>query len=170
MKKRILAGFCITCSVVLNAVFIGMWAAHAAPRHFMNHGQCEFEQHAGSRCALQKELSASDSQWSVLKPGIESYHETASVICREIAKNRAALVDELEKNPTDSAALSSCKKRIVACQGTMQDVFADHILREKKMLTPDQRRRFFDRLRAASCAAGPTPGVRSCERECGQNK
>lgn len=29
-----------------------------------------------------------------------------------MAKNRAALVDELEKSPVDSAALSACQERI----------------------------------------------------------
>jgi hypothetical protein len=92
----------------------------------------------------------------MMKPGIESFRETTtSGLCREMAKHRMALVDELEKTPTDSAAISSCIERIVACQRKMQVSVVNHLLEEKKMLTPDKQRRFFRAIRSnMSCPGG----------------
>jgi Spy/CpxP family protein refolding chaperone len=155
MTKRTLYGFLIACSVILNIVFIGMWVAHAAPRHFTKH--CHFAS-AGNhhqKCPMQQALSLSDSQWSRLHPGIESVRETASGLHREMAKHRMALVDELEKVPTDSAAIAACIERIVASQREMQVSVVNHLLEEKKMLTSDQQRRFFKAIRNnMSCAGG----------------
>jgi hypothetical protein len=159
MTKRTLFGFLIACSVILNIVFIGMWMVHAVPRHFIKHRQCGAEQHVHQGCPMQKALSLSDSQWALLKPGIESLRETAtSGLCREMAKNRAALVDELEKTPTDSAALSACRERIVACQRKMQMFVISHLLEEKKMLTREQQQRFFSELRS-TMSCGGVPGM-----------
>jgi hypothetical protein len=158
MTKRTFFGCLIACSVILNIVFLGMWMVHAAPRHFMKYCQCGSAKHAHQQCALQKALSLNDSQWTLLRPGIESYRETTFSLCREIAKNRAALVDELEKTPIDTAALLECKERIVACQSKMQELVTGHILEEKKMLTPDQRKRFFKTLRNNTTCAG-VPGM-----------
>jgi Spy/CpxP family protein refolding chaperone len=157
MTKRTFFGFLIACSVILNIVFFGMWMTHAAPRHFIKHRQCGAEQAFHQGCPMQKALSLSDSQWALLKPGIESLRETTtSGPYREMAKNRAALVDELEKTPTDSAALSACIERITACQKNIQVLVVKHLLEEKKMLTQDQQRRFFNTLRSnMSCAGGP---------------
>jgi Spy/CpxP family protein refolding chaperone len=157
MTKRTFYGFLIACSVILNIVFFGMWMTHAAPRHFIKHRQCGAEQAFHQGCPMQKALSLSDSQWALMKPGIESLRETTtSVLCREMAKNRAALVDELEKTPTDSAALSACMERIVASQRKMQMSVVNHLLEEKKILTQDQQRRFFKAIRNnMSCAGGP---------------
>ena len=155
MTKRIFFGFLIVGSLLFNIVFVGMWMVHAAPRHFSKHRQCEAGQYFYQGCPMKKALSLSDSQWTLLKPGIESLRETTtSGLYREMAKNRAALVEELEKTPTDSAALSACRERIVACQRTMQIFVINHILEEKQMLTREQQKRFFSALRSNMSGAG----------------
>ena len=155
MTKRTFYGFLIACSVILNIVFIGMWITHAVPRHFIKHRQCRAEQAFHQGCPMREALSLSDSQWALMKPGIESLRETTiSNLYREMAKNRAALVDELETTPADSAALSACRERIVDCQRKMQIFVINHILEEKQMLTQEQQKRFFRALRSnMSCAA-----------------
>ncbi len=161
IKKQIFYRILIIGSFIFNIVFIGMWMAHAVPRHFMKFGQCGFAGNAHQQCALQKTLSLNDSQWTLLKSGVESLRESRACLCREMAKHRMTLLDELEKTPTDSAALFACIDRIVACQKNLQALIANHILEEKKMLTQDQQRRFFNTLRSnMSCAGFPvTVGV-----------
>jgi Spy/CpxP family protein refolding chaperone len=154
MKRAMIFRFIVVCSLVLNAVFVAMWMTHAAPKHFMKYCQGGSENNHHGKCPMQKGLSMSDSQWTLVKPGIASFRETHFRLCGEIAKNRAALVDELEKTPIDTAALSACKERIVACQKEMQTLAANHILEEKKMLTPDQQRRFFNTLRSNMSCGG----------------
>jgi hypothetical protein len=156
MKRKMLFGFIVVCSLVFNAVFISMWMVHAVPRHFMKYCPCRSEKNLQVQCPLQKALSLSDSQWNQLHPGIESVRETTSGLYREMEKNRAALVNELEKTPIDSAALSACKERIIVCQKNIQALVINHILEEKKMLTQEQQKRFFNAIRSnMSCAVGP---------------
>ncbi len=172
MTKRTFFGFLIACSVILNIVFCGMWITHAVPRHFSKYRQCEAERNLRQGCPMQKALSLSDSQWTLMKPGIESLRETTMCgLNREMAHNQAMLVDQLEKNPTDSAALSACRERIVDCQRKMQIFVINHLLEEKKMLTQDQQRRFFSALRSnMSCAGVPgMMGMTPRGKECGHN-
>jgi Spy/CpxP family protein refolding chaperone len=143
MKRKVLFGFIVVCSLALNVAFITMWLTHAVPHFVQSQRTCGHEKMNCGKCPMQKALSMSDSQWTLLHPKIESIRETTSGLYRELAKNRTALVDELEKTPTDSAALSACRERIIACQKNMQVLVTNHILEEKKMLTPEQQQRFF---------------------------
>ena len=165
MKKRIFFRILVIGSLIFNIVFIGMWLAHAVPRHFIGHDQCGHGWRGHRQCAMQKALSMNDSQWSILRPAMESFREKISVVNREIAKNRSELLDELEKTPTDSAALFACHERIRACQKKMQALVAGHILEEKEMLTQDQRKRYFNALRKnMTCAGVPgMAGMAPCE-------
>jgi Spy/CpxP family protein refolding chaperone len=158
MKRKMLFGFIMTCSLVLNVAFVAMWMAHAVPRHFMKHCQYGCAESLHQKCPMQKALALSDSQWTLLHPKIESIRETTSGLYRELAKNRMALVDELEKTPTDSAALSACRERIISGQKKIQELVVNHILEEKKMLTQEQQRRFFSAIRGNMSCAG-VPGM-----------
>jgi hypothetical protein len=156
MKRKMLFGFIMTCSLVLNVAFVTMWMTHAAPRHFMKHCQYGCAESLDQKCPMQKALALSDSQWTLLHPKIESIRETTSGLYRELAKNRTALVDELEKTPTDSAALSACRERIITCQKNIQGLVINHLLEEKKMLTQEQQRLFLKAIRGnMSCVAVP---------------
>jgi hypothetical protein len=169
MKRKMLFGFIVVCSLVLNVAFVTMWMVHAVPRHFMKHCQYGSEETLHGKCPLQNALSLSDSQCTLLHPGIKSIRETTSGLYRELAKNRMALVDELEKTPIDSAALFTCRQHIITCQGNIQALVVNHLLEEKKMLTPEQQRRFFDAIRSNMSCSG-VPGMTGMipEGTCGQ--
>jgi len=154
MKRKMLFGFIMACSLVLNVAFVAMWMAHAAPRHFKKHCQYGCAESLHQKCPMQKALSLNDSQWTLLHPKIESIRETTSGLYRELAKNRMALVDELEKTPTDSTALFARRERIIACQKNIQGLVINHLLEEKKMLTPEQQRRFFSAIRGNMSCGG----------------
>ena len=158
MKKQLFFRFLLVGSLIFNIVFIGMWIVHAAPRHLIKHYRCGAAENAHHVCAMQKALSMNDSQWSILRPAMDSFREKISALSRKIAKNRSELLDELEKTPTDSAAISACHERILACQKNMQALVAGHILKEKEMLTQDQRQRYFNALRKNMTCAG-LPGM-----------
>jgi Spy/CpxP family protein refolding chaperone len=154
MKRKMLFGFIMVCSLVLNIAFVTIWTAHAVPRHFMKHCQYGCAESLHQKCPMQKALALSDSQWTLLHPKIESIREMTSGLYRELAKNRTALVDELEKTPTDSAALFACRERIITCQKNIQALVVNHLLEEKKMLTPEQQRRFFSAIRSNMSCGG----------------
>jgi hypothetical protein len=154
MKSKVPVGILLAGSLVFNAVFIGAWIAHALPRHLSAQGQRGPEEACHRQCAMQKTLLMSDSQWTMLKPGVESLRGKSAALCHEIARNRAALVDELEKAVPDSAAVALCTERILAGQREMQALITGHILEEKKMLTQDQSKRYFTKLRGSMSCAG----------------
>jgi|WetSurMetagenome_2_1015567.scaffolds.fasta_scaffold75229_4 hypothetical protein len=166
MKKQIFYKILLAGSLVFNIVFIGMWIVHAVPRHFAENGEseCGYARDAHGKCALQKALSINDSQWTLLNPGIESFRQTTRNLCHEIAKNRAALMDELEKTPTDSTAVALYSERIISCQKEMQSLVNNHVLKEKKMLSPDQMRHFFATLRSGMSCSG-FPGMEKMKHD-----
>jgi hypothetical protein len=146
MTKKAFFGILVACSFVLNAVVIGMWTTHALPRSFEKR-KCGAMDNGCGKCPMQKSLGMSDSQWSRLKPLVSAYHESTAVAYKQIAESRMMLVDELEKAEPDSAVLRQCRERILDGQNAMQRIVTNHIIDEKELLTPDQRRRFFQLMR-----------------------
>jgi hypothetical protein len=154
MNKKVFVKIVLAASVLFNFVFIGMWLTHALPRHFIRHGQHDGKSCGRHGCAMQRSLALNDSQFAVFKPGIESFRETTAGLCLRNARNRALLLDELEKTPVDTLALTQCKRRIVECQSEIQEHLVSHILKEKTLLTKDQMHRYFAQLRKNAGCAG----------------
>jgi hypothetical protein len=164
MTKRGFYGFFIAGSLIFNVVFVVMWMAQAMPRHMTKHNQCGTDEICRQSCALQKALDMNDSQWALLKPRIESYRAKTASLSDEIARRRATLMDQLEKDSIDSVSLSESMKCVSSCQATMQALVTNHILEEKKMLTQGQKQRYFKALRGAMSCAGTTMMSGQCDK------
>jgi Spy/CpxP family protein refolding chaperone len=67
------------------------------------------------------------------------------------------LIDAIAAEPHDPAAVEAAFDQIRQCQREMQQLVADHLLSEKRILTPEQRAAFFSELkeRMRSQAHGP---------------
>jgi hypothetical protein len=155
MTKKAIFGFLIACSLAFNAAVIGMWLTHSIPRHFPKCGRYEAHGCEGMACPMQALLGVSDSVWAPIKPQISEYRKSAQEISMTVAATRASLLNELEKEPPDTAVLKALRGRILSGQEKMQELSANHILLEKSMLSPDQRHRFFRALRSSSgCMEG----------------
>jgi hypothetical protein len=156
MRHRMVFGFIMVCSLVLNAAFVAMWVTHAAPRFLVAHRLCRSDRPPDCRnCPLHKTLSLSDSQWGVLRPRVEAYRHVADSLLREIASARESLLVELARTPTDTAALAACRGRILDGQRRMQEQVVMTVLEQKKVLAPEQQRRFIEAMRGSmACERG----------------
>jgi len=67
------------------------------------------------------------------------------------------LIDAIAAEPHDPSAVEAAFDQIRRCQREMQQLVADHLLSEKRILTPEQRAAFFSGLkgRMRSQAHGP---------------
>jgi Spy/CpxP family protein refolding chaperone len=155
MKRKMVFGFIAACSLVLNVAFVTMWLTHAGPRFLMAHRMCGAKQMDCQQCPLHKTLALSDSQWGVLKPRVEAYRQGADSLQCEIAAAREALLVELARTPTDTAALAACRGRILDGQRRMQERVVLTVLEQKKVLTPEQQKRFIETMRSSmACERG----------------
>jgi Spy/CpxP family protein refolding chaperone len=160
MKRRILLGFVVVCSLVLNIAFVTMWLTHAAPRLATSHRMCGLENMSCRDCPLHEKLGLTDSQWTVLMPRVKAYRQAVDSIRLEIATSRKALLAELAKTPTDTAALGVCRERIHNLQRKLQDQVVANVLDQKSVLTPEQQRQFIEMVRTSmshedgACMAG----------------
>jgi len=142
-----LFGFIVVCSLVLNVAFVTMWLTHAVPRFMMSQRMCGHENMNCRKCPLHEKLGLTDSQWGVLRPRVEAYRQVVDTIRYEISTSREALLAELAKTPTDTAALRACRERIQDWQIKMQEQVVANVLEQKAVLTPEQQRQFIEMVR-----------------------
>ena len=98
-------------------------------------------------CPLQKTLQLTADQWDSVKPRFDVFHSSALKICGRVQINRAAFVNELEKPQPDTSVLKELGLKILEEQQKLQELSVKHLLEEKKMLSPEQRNRFFAEIR-----------------------
>ena len=155
MKRKFLFRFIIACSLVLNVAFLTMWLTHAVPRFLMAQRFCKADTFDCGKCPLHQALALSDSQWNVLRPGVETYRKTVDSLQREIANARELLLNELEKTPADTAGLVMLRERILDGQRRMQERVVANVLEQKAVLTTEQQRRFIEMVRSGmGCERG----------------
>jgi Spy/CpxP family protein refolding chaperone len=160
MKRKMVLGFIVVCSLVLNAAFVTMWLTHAVPRLMMSQRMCSHKNMNCRKCPLHEKLGLTDSQWGVLKPRVEAYRQAVDSVRHEIVMSREALLAELVKTPADTAALRVCRERIQDWQRKMQEQVVANVLEQKAVLTPEQQRQFIAMVRNGmgsedgSCMAG----------------
>jgi Spy/CpxP family protein refolding chaperone len=147
MKRKILFGFIVVCSLVLNAAFVTMWLTHAVPRYTMSQRMCGQENMNCRKCPLHEKLGLSDAQWGVLGPRVQAYRQAVGSIRREITASRQALLAELAKTPTDTAAVRACRDRILDGQRKMQEQVVANVIEQKAVLTAEQQRQFLEMVR-----------------------
>jgi hypothetical protein len=86
-----------------------------------------------------------------------------------MAAAREAMLIELAKTPTDTAAVAVCRERLLNAQRNMQERVVANLLEQKKVLTPEQHRRFIEKVRSdMSCAGGRGMTGVPFEKECGR--
>lgn len=169
MKHKIVFGFITVCSIALNIAFVTMWLIHAAPRLALTQQCCNTELDGCRKCPMQKTLDITDSQWNVLKPGVETYRRMVDSLQHEIVTAREAMLTELAATPTDTASISAYRDRILAGQRKMQEQVIANVLEQKAVLTPGQHLRFIEKVRS-DMFCGSEPGMAgACRRTTGKD-
>ena len=151
MKKnfKILA---IIFSVALNIFFIGSYLYHRL-------GMQPLANLKGSNDRpLCKELKLTRRQLEQLRPLRNSFHTFVRQQGSKIKAKQLELIDLLATDHPDPLAIKAKQAEIRALQQQMQSEVIDHLLKESKILTPEQRKRFFSLIRARiEKMSGPGP-------------
>jgi Spy/CpxP family protein refolding chaperone len=95
---------------------------------------------------LQLDLSA--GQISQFKMERDTFHTQLRKLGQEIKTRQTELIDLLEVTPPDQQAIERKQEEIQRLQGTVQDQVIVHFLRASSFLTPEQRTRFFQLVKA----------------------
>jgi Spy/CpxP family protein refolding chaperone len=150
--KRNLATLGIIFSVVLNVAFVGSFllqesglfsrAARGTPRS----------------CLLYEELNLTPEQLEKFAPLRDDFHAFVDLRGRQIKSKRLELIDLLAIGEPARKEIDAGQKEIRVLQRRMQAKVIDHLLEESKILTHEQRERFFALIRARiEKSAAPRP-------------
>jgi len=145
----------ILLSVTLNVAFVVSWAIHALPgRLGCLRGP---RQGQGVWCPLHRQLGTSEAQWREIEPRLAEFRKSAGAVCEEVNRARGEMIDLIAAPEPSPEAIRAKQEEILAGQRRMQELVIDHLLSQKKALTPDQQRQLFDMLRRRSGCAGHGP-------------
>lgn len=142
MKKKIFIWGIVLLTVV-NVVALGTIAYH----RFGHVGECDHENKHDRRDFLHQELVLSDAQAEQMKVLKESFQSNTNPIRAALRIKREQLLQLLTAAKSDRAKIDSVQSEIDSLQAELQRLVIDHLLDEKKILTPEQQSRFFSIIR-----------------------
>jgi len=147
-------------SVFLNIAFLtfaaySRWSFAHAPRS-----------PSGKGALLYEQIGLTEEQLRRFEPMRDRFHTEISRIGNEIRAQQLDLIDLLAASSPDQPAVRAQQERIRNLQRTMQDTVVNHILEESKLLTPEQRLKFFHLLKERTKIGGRPcpPWMRSFDR------
>ncbi|HEB69930.1 MAG TPA: periplasmic heavy metal sensor [Desulfobulbus sp.] len=136
MRKNFIL-LAVIFSVVLNIGFIGAYCLQKAGLHPLRLVP------ANHKRFLYQELNLSPEQLAEFEPGRDRFHTYLALQSRKIQAGQVELIDLLSENPPDRKAINARHEEIQALQQQMQTRVIDHFLKESRILTPEQRKKFF---------------------------
>jgi Spy/CpxP family protein refolding chaperone len=130
-------------SVTLNLVFLGAYAYRAWPRE----QRYSFE-----------EVQLGPEQRAKMVAGREEFVAAVDRIGSRIVGLQVRMIDAVAADQEDRRAIDAAIGEIQAQQQEMQRTVIEHLLEDKRLLTPDQHSEFFSILKARVRAQGtPRP-------------
>jgi Spy/CpxP family protein refolding chaperone len=142
-------------SVALNVGFAGIWAARTVAGHWSAREGRHKDYDGAVWCPLYRSLDVTDEQWRQLEPRLVEFHRASRALCQEIQRMRLELVDLIASAETDRSAIAAKQEEIRAGQRRMQELVIEQLLAEKEILTAEQQKELFDRIRRYSGRMGP---------------
>ncbi len=147
-------------SLILNVVFMGIFAAHTIS--IFNR-----DRNAGepmNPLFLQLDLTA--EQLARFKSHRDKFREEMREMRQAVGKKQMELIDHLAASSPDERAIKMKQEEIRHLQAAIQDRVIKHLLQESAVLNPEQRTRFFQLVkeRIDSSVQARPPLIRSSER------
>jgi Spy/CpxP family protein refolding chaperone len=97
-----------------------------------------------------QDLGLSPEQLAKMASLSQSFHGRLSELEALIAAKRNLLIDLLGENEIDLRRTETIRKEIAGYQDEIQKEVIAHIAESKKIMTPDQQKRFIELLRTSS--------------------
>lgn len=157
MKSKIIA-FGLALVVVINFSALLTFAYHRWLRPQVK--STEFIA-ADSSASFERQLCLRGDQLNCLKDLMVSYDAEIKDIQAQTQEKRRALVEEMKKETPDRASLDKLIEEISRLQAEIQKKAVLNIFKEKNILTPEQKERFFRMLENHVCPKehGQRPNV-----------
>lgn len=99
---------------------------------------------------LYQALGLSPGQLETMASLSQSFHRRLGKLESMIAAKRNLLIDALGEEKIDLPKTETIRKEIAGFQDEIQKEVIAHIAESKKIMTPDQQKRFIDLLRTSS--------------------
>jgi Spy/CpxP family protein refolding chaperone len=150
LRKPLLA-----LSLGLNLAFVGVWLAHSisganvgqsVSKTVADHSTNHSAGHNAIPSSLHREIGVTPEQWQQIEPIIRDFREKARTQRRKVTALRAQLMDLLSLPAIDETAIRAKQEEILAGQRQMQNLVIDHLLKEKKLLSPNQAKKLIQSL------------------------
>jgi len=129
-------------SLILNVVFIGIFAAHTIPI-FSRDGKAD---KLMKPPFLQLDLTA--EQLARFKSERDKFIGDLREKAQAVGKKQMELIDLLAASTPDKLAIQMKQEEIQYLQAATQDRVIDHLVQESSILNPEQRTRFFQLVKA----------------------
>ena len=129
-------------SIALNVAFTATYVSYKLPLLTAMHQQ----QSSLEPLFLQVDMTA--DQFARFKAERDTFHAQLQEPGQEIKEKQTELIDLLAATPPDHQAIAKKQEEIQHLQGDFQTRIIDHFLRASSILTPVQRTRFFELIKA----------------------
>ena len=147
MKKKLFA-FALALLIVIN---ISALASLAYNRWLRPSSKDASFRAVDSGTPFEKELCLSGAQQNCLQDLMVSYNAEIKDIRYQMQEKKKALVNEMKKEPPDMASIGKLIEEINRLQAEIQKKAVLNIFQEKKILSPEQKERFFRMLENHVC-------------------
>ncbi len=128
-------------SIALNVAFTATYLIYRLPLFTAMHQQPLPE-------PLFLQMDMTPDQHARLKAERDTFHAQLQKPGQEIMEKQTELIDLLAATPPDHQAIAKKQEEIQHLQGDFQTRIIDHFLRASSILTPVQRTRFFELIKA----------------------
>ncbi len=129
-------------SIALNLAFVGAYGYHRLAGMDPSGGG------TASEPRLDDQLGLNPDQQERFARGHAAFLDLLAEVGAEIKQRHLELIDRIAQEPTDREAIHRAQEQIRAQQRHLQAEVVDNLLEEAAVLTPEQRRLYFARIKA----------------------
>jgi Spy/CpxP family protein refolding chaperone len=128
-------------SVALNVVFAATYVTYKLP-------SLGGRNQPAPGVPLYNQLDLTPDQLARFKEERDKFHARLQELGQQIRIKQVELIDRLATTPPDRQAIDGKQQEIRRLQAEVQDRVVLHFLQESEFLTPEQRSRFFQLVKA----------------------
>ena len=144
MKNKLLISI-LTASLAMNIGIAAMFGQKLFQvRAVTSERYCPFSSNDNP---LYNLLSLRPEQLNSIKPIAGDFHQAIRRLSHEVQDKRSVMMSLLERDDVDLNKIEAVRHDIGSLQSQIQQIVFEHILQMKKILTPEQRKVFFQAMR-----------------------
>lgn len=144
MKNKILISL-LTASLAMNLGVAAMFGQKLLQtRNISSQKTCPFSSDDNQ---LYKLLKLNSEQLDAIKSIAVDFHQNIKNLSNDVQVKRTVMMSMMEQNEVDFDKVNAVRQDIWSLQSKIQQTVFEHILQMKKILTPEQRKIFFQTMR-----------------------